>query len=118
MAASKKSKTRYIDLNVKAGSFVSRFISSKKDFDFSDIALLRKLFSDEKARILSVLKENKPKSIYSLAKMLGRDFKSVSEDIKILEKFGFIEFHAGKTGKRQSKIPVLVMNKINIIISV
>jgi predicted transcriptional regulator len=53
-----------------------------------------------------------------LAKILGRDFKSVSEDIKILEKFGFIEFHAGKTGKRQAKIPVLILNRINIVIDI
>jgi predicted transcriptional regulator len=113
-----QNKTRYIEVNASQGNFVSRLISSKKDFDFSDISLLRKLLSNEKARILYLLKNKKPKSIYALAKMLGRDFKSVSQDVNTLEKFGFIEFHAGKTGKRESKMPVLAIEKLNIVLSV
>lgn len=112
-------KTRYIDINVKHGSFVTRFIGSKKNpHDFSDIMLLRKILSNEKARILYTLKNEKPKSIYHLAKIIGRDFKSVRDDVKFLEKFGFIEFHSGKTGKRESIIPVLVVDKINLVVNV
>ena len=114
-----KIKTRYIDIHIKKGSFVTRFISKKNEGkDFSDLALLRKLLSNERARILAVLKQEKPKSIYHLAKILGRDFKSVREDAIFLEKFGFIEFHAGKTGKRQALIPVLVVDKLEIIINI
>lgn len=113
-----QSKTRYLNINVKQGNFVSRFISSKSDFDSSDVSLLRKLLSNEKAKILFCLKTNKPKSIYQLAKLLGRDFKSVSEDVNLLEKFGFIEFHAGKTGKREAKMPVLAIDKLNIVLTI
>ena len=112
------SKTRYLSINVKQGSFVTRFISNKENFDFSDISLLRKLLSNEKAKILHTLKVKKPKSIYNLAKILGRDFKSVSEDVNLLEKFGFVEFHTKKTGKRESKMPVLSVEKLNIVLEV
>jgi predicted transcriptional regulator len=74
--------------------------------------------SNEKARILYALKSEKPKSIYALAKILGRDFKSVRDDIKILERFGFIEFHSEKTGERESLMPVLIINKLQIIIDI
>ena len=113
-----KTKTRYVDINVNKGSFVSKLIGAKKSHDFSDIKLLRNLLSNEKARILHILKSKKPKSIYALAKLLGRDFKSVREDVKVLERFGFFEFHAEKTGKRESLMPVLTVDKLQIVIDI
>ena len=118
MAQKKKTKTRYVDINVGRGNFVLKLIGTKKSHDFSDIKLLRNLLSNEKARILYTLKFNNPTSIYSLAKLLGRDFKSVREDIKILERFGFIEFHTEKSGKRESLRPVLAIDRLEIIIDI
>lgn len=118
MATKKKTKIRYVDVNVQSGNFVSKLIGEKKPHDFSDIKLLRTLLSNEKARILHTLKSKNPKSIYSLSKILGRDFKSVREDIKILERFGFIEFHAEKTGRRESLKPVLVIDRLQIMIDI
>ena len=118
MAEKKKSKTRYVDVNVNQGNFVSKLIGGKRAHDFSDIKLLRNLLSNEKARILYALKKKKPKSIYALAKLLGRDFKSVRDDIKVLERFGFIEFHSIKTGKREALMPVLSINSLQIVINI
>ena len=118
MATKKRTKVRYVEVNVNKGGFVSKLIGADKSHDFSDIKLLRNLLSNEKSRILYALKSQNPKSIYALAKILGRDFKSVREDVKILERFGFIEFHAEKTGKRQSLMPVLIVDSIKIIIEV
>ena len=118
MVQKKRTKIRYVDINVNKGGFVSKLIGTDKPHDFSDIKLLRKLLSNEKARILYALKSEKPKSIYGLAKLLGRDFKSVRDDIKVLERFGFIEFHAEKTGRRESLRPVLVIEKLQIIIDI
>jgi len=118
MAQKKKTKTRYVDINVNKENFVSKLVGAKKSHDFSDIKLLRSILSNEKARILYALKIKNPKSIYALAKLLGRDFKSVREDAKLLERFGFIEFHTEKTGKREALKPVLVINKLQIIIDI
>lgn len=116
---SKKTKTRYVDVNVREESFITRLIGSgSRAHNFSDIALLRKLLSNEKARIIYILKYKKPKSIYELAKIIGRDFKSVHEDLKILERFGFIEFHSTKTGKREALTPVLTIDSLNIVINI
>ena len=122
MPEKKKTKTRYVDINVQKDNFVSRFIGSgsskKTNYNFSDIVLLRSLLSNEKARILYALKKEKPKSIYFLAKILERDFKSVRDDLKILERFGFIEFHASKTGKRKALTPVLTIDSLQIIVNI
>jgi predicted transcriptional regulator len=118
MAQKTRTKIRYVDINVGKENFVSKLIGEKKTHDFSDVKLLRNLLSNEKSRILYALKTKNPRSIYALAKLLGRDFKSVREDIRVLERFGFIEFHSEKTGKRESLMPVLTIDKLQIIIDI
>ena len=88
--------------------------TAKKDYDFSGISALRQLLSNEKARLLHILKTSKPKSIYQLAKILGRNFKSVKEDIKLLERFGFIELIEEKTKSRIRHKPEIVVDNIAI----
>ncbi len=118
MPDKKKTKTRYLDINVDERGFVSKLLTSRKEHDFSDIVLLRKVLSNEKARILYVLKKKNVKSIYALAKTLGRGFKSVYEDLKVLERFGFIEFHSEKVGKRESLKPVLTIDELRLLIKI
>jgi predicted transcriptional regulator len=120
MKMAEKSKTREITIIDEGGTFdvlLRRFRDNKK-YDFESIAMVRKVLSNEKARLMHTLKIKKPGSIYELAKMLGRDFKSVSEDIKVLEKFGFIDMISEKTGKRERLRPILVVDSINIHIRV
>ncbi|MBI5903035.1 MAG: MarR family transcriptional regulator [Deltaproteobacteria bacterium] len=50
--------------------------------------------------------ERTPKSIYELAKLLGRDRKNVTEDIKILENVGLIERKVAKSGKEKVALVV------------
>lgn len=112
-----KTKTREIDIVDKGGAFntfFKRFTGEEKEYDFEGIDSLRKLLSNEKARIIHTLKIKNPKSIYELAKILKRDFSSVSEDIKLLQRFGFIEMIAEKTGKRSRLKPILSVDSINI----
>jgi len=119
--AAKKSKTLFIDLNVEDEGIFSRFLNKKtKDTEYNpeDIELLRKLFSNEKTRILHTLKVKKPKSIYDLAKILGRDFKSVYSDLKFLERFGFIEFYSEKKGNREALKPVLKIDSLKLELSI
>ena len=81
--------------------------SDKEDYDFEGLSALRKILSNEKARLLNTIKTQSPNSIYKLARILGRDFKSVSNDIKLLERFGFIDMISEKTGNRERLKPVL-----------
>ena len=113
----KKSKTLYMDLNIVEEGIISKFLKKKTigtEYNPSDIELLRKIFSNEKARILYTIKKKNPKSIYNLAKILKRDFKSVHQDLQILERFGFIEFYSEKKGHRESLKPILKINSLII----
>lgn len=111
-----KIKIREITIKESKGAFslLKKSGVSKKDYDFSGVLALRQLLSNEKARILNVIKTQKPNSIYDLAKKLGRGFKSVNDDIKLLERFGFIELIEEKTKNRIRHRPEIVVDGITI----
>ena len=116
-----KTKTTQITIVDKKGTFsvlFKKLPGNKKDYNFEGLSALRTLLSNEKSRMLHTIKTKSPKSVYSLAKMLKRDFKSVSEDIKLLEKFGFIDLIAEKTGKRERLKPKIIVDSINIEIKI
>lgn len=115
-----KSKIREITITESKGAFsvFRKKNPSKKDYDFSGILALRQLLSNEKARILDVIKTQNPISIYDLAKKLHRGFKSVNDDIKLLERFGFIELIEEKTKNRKRHKPQILADTITIHIKI
>ena len=115
-----KTKTREITIKETKGTFhiFKDKKISKKDYDFSGILALRNLLTPEKARMLHVIKTREPQSMYDLAKKLGRGFKAVSDDLKLLERFGFIEFIEEKTKNRRRHKPVIVVDQITINLNI
>ena len=115
-----KQKTREITITQSKGAFsiFKKSPTSKKDYDFEGLSVLRKLLSNEKARLLHAIKSQSPTSIYDLAKKLDRNFKSVSDDIKLLERIGFIELVEEKTKKRIRHRPKIVVDTITLHIKV
>ena len=115
-------RTKIRDITIKESkgrfSIFGKSGISKKDYDFSGILALRQLLSNEKARILHVIKTQKPKSIYELAKKLNRGFKAVNDDLKLLERFGFIDFVEEKTKNRVRHKPEIVVDSITINIHI
>lgn len=114
------SKTREITIKESKGIFniIKDKHISKSDYDFDGLSSLRQLLNNEKARILHVIKTHEPKSIYELAKKLKRNFKPVFEDVKLLERFGFIELVEEKTKNRIRHKPEIAVDKINIEVSI
>lgn len=111
-----KTKIREITIEQSKGAFsiFKKATVAKEEYDFSGISSLRQLLSNEKARLLHVVKTQNPGSIYELAKKLGRGFKSVNDDIKLLEKFGFVELIEEKTKKRKRHKPVILADTVTI----
>lgn len=111
-----KSKIREITLTESKGTFsiLKRLGYGKEDYNFEGVASLRHLLSNEKARLLHIIKTQKPSSIYDLSKKLKRDFKSVRDDVKLLERFGFIELVAEKSKNRIRHKPELISDTITI----
>lgn len=77
------------------------------EITFPDISWLAKIFSPERIRLLQAIKEEKPGSIYQLAKALGRVHANVHKDVHELADMGIIQLKkARKAGqKRESLYP-------------
>jgi predicted transcriptional regulator len=112
--------TREITIKESKGAF-SLFKKSPKDkeeYDFSGITALRQLLNNEKARLLSTIKTEKPVSLYDLAKKLNRGFKSVHDDVKLLERFGFVQLVEEKVNNRTRHKPQILTDTITIHIKI
>lgn len=77
----------------------------------ADAATARAIFTESRLDIIRTLKSKEPKSIYSLAKMLKRDFKNVYNDIFFLSQLGIVVIEESNSGRRQKK-PVLCCDRI------
>lgn len=114
-----KTKVREITIAESKGTFLfKKSGNSKKDYNFEGLSILRHLLSNERARLLHTIKTLEPGSIYELSKKLGRTFKSVSDDVKFLERLGFIELLEEKTKNRIRHKPVIVVDTMTINVKV
>jgi len=113
-------KTREITITNPKGAFsILRKAGIKKsDYDFSGVLALRQLLTKEKSRMLHAIKTEKPKSIYDLAKKLGRGFKAVNDDVKLLKRFGFVDLVKEKDNNRSRYRPEIIADTITINIKV
>jgi len=114
-----KKNIKKITLDATKGAFssiISRFRGQKSDKS-SDSSMLRSILSTEKIRMLHILKQKQPNSLYELAKILGRDFKSVRQDIILLERFGLVEMIPIHKGKREKLKPLLVVDTLEITLN-
>ncbi len=109
--------TREITIKESKGAF-SIFKKTGKEADFSGISSLRQLLTKEKARILNIIKTEKPASLYDLSKKLNRRFKAVYEDVKLLERFGLIELIEEKVNNRTRHKPQLIINTLTVHIKI
>ena len=93
-------------------------ISKEEKIIFNSIEDLRKFLTPERIRLIRIIKTKKPHSIYKLAKLLGRDRKSVTIDLDILKTIGLIDLKKKTIEKRITMIPKVNYSRINIAIPV
>lgn len=94
-----------------------RSIEKKESISFRNIDVMRKVLTNKRLQLIKTIKKYKPNSIYELAKIVGRDAKSVNIDVKVLYKLGMIGLK--KTDKKRENItPTVEYNEIDIAIAV
>ena len=74
---------------------------------FPDISWLSKIFSAERIRLIQAIRDQKPESLYQLAKLLGRALPNVHRDVHELAEYGIVELKKvrKKGQKRESLHP-------------
>jgi predicted transcriptional regulator len=84
---------------------------------FESIDDMRSVLTNNRLTILRVIRENKPKSVYELSKMLGRNLKNVNEDLKLLAEIGLVTLEATKKDRKRIT-PHVDYSKITLEIAV
>lgn len=108
-------ETKNVMKRLERGETVKK---KKPGIYFEDFVVMRKAITEERVRILRIIKERHPESIYDLAKMLHRNLKNVSDDVHYLAGLGLIELEKAKTNGREKTVPSVHYDKIMLEIPV
>ena len=73
---------------------------------FESLDVMRKFLTLQRQILLRVIRRKKPQSVYELAKIVGRDRKAVTEDLKVLEEMGLVTFETTVYNGRARSKPV------------
>ena len=73
---------------------------------FDNLEAVRKILTDKRLDLWRTIRDQEPESISALAKMVGREFKSVHRDLMILKSVELIKFKKikGKRGDLQTPV--------------
>jgi len=71
---------------------------------FTNLEAARTILTRSRLELLRAIRARNPGSIYELARLVGRDLKSVQADLQILQRFGLVRFEqrrskSGRTAK-------------------
>lgn len=92
-------------------------VKKEEGIYFDSIDTMRSVLTDKRLSILKVIRERQPKSVYQLAKLLGRDLKNVNQDLKLLADVGLVTLEKVETDKKRM-VPHVDYSKILLEISV
>ena len=77
-----------------------------------------RLLTPERMKLLSAVRASRPQSLYALAKLLKKDFKTISTDADILSNAHLLSLETYKDGKRTKVRPRFSGSKISLEIPV
>jgi predicted transcriptional regulator len=77
---------------------------------FPDFETLGRVITGARLELIQSIRVNKPKSIQELAKHVGRNFKNVYQDVKLLAEYGLIELK--ERGPRRASKPEAKFSEI------
>jgi predicted transcriptional regulator len=90
----------------------------REEAGFTSLEAARNFLTRERLALLRAIRTRHPESLYELAKMVGRDFKNVQEDIRILERHGLVQIAKRPRGGRKVKVPRVVFEEIALKIAI
>lgn len=91
-----------------------RRVRKRKGVFFTSVEAARILLTPERIKLLTMVHERKPESIYQLARMCNRDQKNVHEDVKLLERYGILETRIRPGKPRTQRVPRVPYDEINL----
>ncbi|MGH9401885.1 MAG: ArsR family transcriptional regulator [Terriglobia bacterium] len=96
-----------------------RKVTPRRGAYFTSIEAARHFLTPERLALLRVIRESRPGSVYELAKMTGRNLKTIQTDLKILKKHGLVRFREVQgAAHRTAKAPVAPYREIALKIAI
>ena len=91
-----------------------RAVPQGPEISFASLDVFRQFFTEKRLEMLHVIRHRRPGSVYALAKLLKRDFKSVHADLKRLAQLGLVRVRRqkAKTPKGYRAVPVVGYDRI------
>jgi predicted transcriptional regulator len=86
-------------------------VRKHEGISFDSIDSMRKVLTEERLKVLRMVKKEHPASVYELAKKLKRDIKNTFNDVQFLAQAGLLELRKTKTG-REKTTPSVNYDKI------
>ena len=66
-------------------------VEPEKTLSFVNLGVMKQILTTERLRLLKLIKEKSPKTIYELAKLAQRPYANVFRDVKKLAEMGLID---------------------------
>ena len=100
---------------LQAGKRVTR----KRGVYFPSLEAVRNLLTPRRLALLRAIRREKPRSIYELAKIVGRNLKNVQTDLQLLEQYGLVTLAESRSrANRRIKVPKVPSNEISLKIAI
>lgn len=97
--------------NLQAGKKRAR----QEGIYFTSIEAAQNLLTKTRLELLHTIRYQKPRSIYQLAKLVGRNLKNVQADLQLLEAYGLVKLIETKSGdNRHVKVPKVPYEEIDL----
>jgi len=84
---------------------------------FESLDAVRSVLTDRRLELWRTVRDEKPKSISQLAEMVGRSFRTVHRDMKLLESLGLISFKKGKGERGDTQHPVSLVDELVLAVA-
>lgn len=68
---------------------------------FSSLTEMAQVLTPRRLELVGLIGRHQPESVRELAALAGRDIKNVSQDVRLLERYGFIELAAGRGSRKR-----------------
>lgn len=84
------------------------------EISFESFETYKKILTEKRLELLSIIRSKKPKNIRDLADITQRDFKNVYNDVKALEIAGLLRLKKSNFGH----IPIVLYDELDIDIKI
>ena len=93
-------------------------VKKQRGVYFENLDAFRRVLTEKRLALLHAVKQSKPETIHELARLLGRDVKNVSDDLKYLAELGLVSLDKAAIGSGRRVTPRVSYEKIRLEIAI